>query len=404
LHNPWLDQGSGMANFDPSDTRSLLRYLNTVIPNPHDLKQKAKMVFERMAQPGGLDVNGLLQYKNFMEGQRHIPCLPVDNYNDAFDRFDFNGNGKLDFHECWKLIRELLHELRIEIGGEPEVNVPWKTPEQAGYTIIKVLASGGQGSANLARDSTGMEVVVKTYSKACANAGGLEALKEEMHAMTTVGGHPGIAHCFEIFQDRENLYMSSNLNKGGDLASLREKAMAEGINMTEIWWKRIFHQSFSALEYMHKKAVMHCDIKEPNLMIKEARHDAPEVIIIDLGMAGAMSGKDKGICGTPGYIPPEVYAEGKWFPQGDVFSMGVVMVQLMTNKVPNEKTGKMGVFQEGCMTMEDLQTVIQSREAPLHLMEVQHPHFVSVVQQCLIKDRRTRAKAPMVLQSPWFLQ
>eukprot|EP00971_Amphidinium_carterae_P053962 1062501-Amphidinium_carterae.1 len=41
----------------------------------------------------------------------------------------------------------------------------------------------------------------------------------------------------------------------------------------------------------------------------------------------------EGVGGTPGYIPPETWSTGKWFPRGDNFSMGVTMVQL-TDRMP----------------------------------------------------------------------
>eukprot|EP00811_Abedinium_folium_P025232 NODE_35948_length_251_cov_6.870968.p2 GENE.NODE_35948_length_251_cov_6.870968~~NODE_35948_length_251_cov_6.870968.p2 ORF type:complete len:53 (-),score=4.96 NODE_35948_length_251_cov_6.870968:92-250(-) len=42
--------------------------------------------------------------------------------------------------------------------------------------------------------------------------------------------------------------------------------------MTMDWWRTIFQQIFSALAYMHEKALMHCDIKEPNIMVRNQDH------------------------------------------------------------------------------------------------------------------------------------
>jgi len=254
----------------------------------------------------------------------------------------------------------------------------------------------------LATDAYGAECVLKSYAKNSVEASGVEALKDEMGAMQALGGHTGIAHCFEIFQDQQYFYMSGYFYGGGDLTALRKNAIAKRVNMTELWWQKIFYQCFAALAYMHKKALMHCDIKEDNLMVKKDVHVMPEIVIIDLGMAAAMRAQDKGLCGTPGYIPPEVYTDAKWFPRGDVFSMGVVMLQLLSDMVPDPKNGIFGVFQQGCDTMEQLAWVALTREPSMDSLEVKTPAFLALLQQCLAKDRTQRPKAPMVLENSWI--
>jgi len=403
LHNPWLEAGSGIMDFDSGDKDALLVYLSNVILNPHDLKLKARNVFNALAsQQRGINVAQLAEFKKRMEGGLHLPNIPINNFNDAFDRFDFNGDKLLDFHELWKLLRELLAAQLSTVGGDRELNVPWKTPAQGGYTTVKVLKSGGQGSALLATDAYGAECVLKSYLKNAVEPGGMESLKDEMGAMQTLGGHTGIAHCFEIFQDQQYFYMSGYFYRGGDLTALRKNAIAKQVNMTEMWWQKIFYQCFNALTYMHKKALMHCDIKEDNLMVKKDVHVLPEIVIIDLGMAAAMRVKDKGLCGTPGYIPPEVYTEGKWFPRGDVFSMGVVMLQLVSDMVPDIDNGVFGIFQQGCEDMKQLAVAALTREPSMDRLEIKTPAFVALLRQCLAKDRTHRPRAPVVLENSWI--
>jgi len=403
LHNPWLEVGSGVLDFDSGDKDGRVRYLSNVVLNPYDLKLKAQEVFDALVTSGGINVVQLSEFKKRMEDGLQIPNIPINNYNDAFDRFDFNGDKLLDFHELWKLLRELLTEqLHTENGGNG-VSVPWKTPAQGGYTTVKVLKAGGQGSASLARDAYGAECVLKSYLKKAVDLGGMQAVKDEMATMQALGGHTGIAHCFDIFQDQQYFYVTGYFYKGGDLTALRKNAIAKHVDMTELWWQKIFYQCFSALAYMHQKAIMHCDIKEDNLMVKEDMHVLPEIVIIDLGMAEAMRGKGKGLCGTPGYIPPEVYMDGKWFPRGDVFSMGVVMLQLLSDCVPDVDNGIFGIFQQGCKKLKELAVASLTREPSMDRLEVKTPAFVDLLRQCLAKDRKQRPKAPIVLENSWIL-
>merc|ERR1719414_1800257 len=113
---------------------------------------------------------------------------------------------------------------------------------------------------------------------------------------------------------------------------------------------------------------MHCDIKEPNLMIKAADFREPHIVLIDFGIARAMADNVSQTCGTPGYIPPETWDTGKWFPKGDIFSLGVVIVQLMANKLPplgaRTPWTKGGIFLEGCATFPEIQHATKTRHLP----------------------------------------
>merc|ERR1719329_227002 len=131
--------------------------------------------------------------------------------------------------------------------------------------------------------------------------------------------------------------------------------MEQQVPLTEEWYQHLFGQAFSGLAFMHQHALMHCDIKEANLMLKTADVHHPEVCIIDLGLSRALFVEGSGPCGTPGYIPPETWQTYKWFPRGDIFSMGVVCVQLLADKVPDDKRGRLGIFTEGCSSVEAVQ-------------------------------------------------
>merc|ERR1719215_946436 len=91
---------------------------------------------------------------------------------------------------------------------------------------------------------------------------------------------------------------------------------------------------------------MHCDIKEPNIMVASGDFYAePRVVLIDFGLSASFLGGSRGVCGTPGYIPPETWQTGIWHPRGDTFSMGVTFFQLMTGRVPSSDGSVVGVLQ-----------------------------------------------------------
>jgi len=189
---------------------------------------------------------------------------------------------------------------------------------------------------------------------------------------------------------------------------VKARATQQGVSMTEDWWRCLFRQCFEALSFMHQQAMMHCDIKEPNLMIKTGSFMAPQAVLIDFGVAKAMASPDTtGCCGTPGYIPPETWVQRRWFPGGDVFSMGVVMLQVLIDKVPASSGMRTrqtpgGIFLEGTCTYREVAEVTRTREPPVQLISQAYSRLTEVVLATLRKDLMSRLRAPRVLAHPWF--
>jgi len=196
--------------------------------------------------------------------------------------------------------------------------------------------------------------------------------------------------------------------RGGDFLTLKAQAQGQGVNMTEAWWRRLLLQCLRALEFMHEQAMVHCDIKEPNLMLKTADYRRPEVVIIDFGVAQSCASSKASMSGTPNYMPPEVWTDKKWYPVGDIFSMGVVMVQMVTDNIPEHhralRPGEMlrGIFAEGCDTVADVARATQTREAPVHLVAAQFPGLADLTRGLLEKDWCRRPTADQALAHAWL--
>jgi serine/threonine protein kinase len=186
-------------------------------------------------------------------------------------------------------------------------------------------------------------------------------------------GCKSLAQTFELFQDAKFYYMVNEPYYGGDFQTLRPRAEAQGVSLTEDWWRKVFRQCLRALEFMHSQAMIHCDIKEPNLMLRTADFAEPEVVVVDFGLSKAMGAGESGVWGgTPGYIPPETILHRKWFPGGDIFSLGVVIYQMLTNSSPEDQKLKLpvkkGLFLVGCKTMDEVKSATSSRQPAFHVL------------------------------------
>jgi serine/threonine protein kinase len=235
----------------------------------------------------------------------------------------------------------------------------------------------------------------------------LEDFKREFRIMQEFGDHPHIAHAHEIFQDQNSYYLVQDAYEGGDLASLNHNAKKAGVPMTKNWWRKVFTQSFQGLQYLHDHAIIHCDIKESNVMLKTRNYHSPELAIIDFGVSQAFGADRALMIGTPGYMPPEIWTERKWLPVGDIFSMGVVVLQMVTDNIPNHgklKPGEKqrGIFAEDCYSVSDVAKATKHRDAPVQLIPQYLSGLSSLCSRLLDKKWMNRPTASQALDDPWF--
>jgi len=379
--------------------------LAQLMQNRTELKKNVVKCFK--AVTGGrrsMDINELRQFRWKLSQLLGLPDAAFGDIDASHARFDFDGNGLLGVNNVYKLVKFNLYAYMKQTGQIPAPNIPHKSLASAGLRVSKHIGAGNQAEIYLATDTMGRDRCVKCYRKGHMQVGGMAELSDEFEALKLVACK-NVAAVEEMFQDAEFYYMVGDAYRGGEFGTAKERAMQNGVNPGEDWFRGLFVQCFEALQFMHEQAMMHCDIKEANLMLKTEDYNSPQVVLIDFGVSTAMSKRDTGLTGgTPGYIPPETFETAKWYPGGDVFSMGVVMVQMLLDKVPDEKRGRpmCGIFMEGCQTLDQVRMATLTREAPIH--QLPFPGIMELCRKCLVKQLQHRAKAPQALNDPWFAQ
>jgi serine/threonine protein kinase len=133
----------------------------------------------------------------------------------------------------------------------------------------------------------------------------------------------------------------------------------------------------------------------------------PEVVVVDFGLSKAMGAAESGVWGgTPGYIPPETLRSGKWFPGGDIFSLGVVMFQMLTNSTPDANLRlpmEEGLFTAGCRTIDEVKANTSSRQPPFQKL----PSYLGLEQLCrglLEKQLSKRLRPLQALETGWMIK
>ena len=142
--------------------------------------------------------------------------------------------------------------------------------------------------------------------------------------------HPNITSIYDAGIDRTRYYIVMEYVHGGDTLD-RHTGVDELLPLATV--TALLYQCAMALDYAHKKGVVHRDIKPRNILLTEDR----EAKITDFGVAVAVGRLGPGSpqhAGSPLYMSPEQVRRDAPVPQSDLFSLGVVAYELLTGKHP----------------------------------------------------------------------
>ncbi len=144
--------------------------------------------------------------------------------------------------------------------------------------------------------------------------------------------HPNIVHIYEVGEDRGQPYIAMEYLPGGSLVQRKGEALFPMEMVISI-----VEQVAAALDYAHKKRLIHRDVKPANILFDEENH----AVLGDFGLVKSLV--DSGLTidgarlGTPEYMAPEQGdPEADVGPSADIYSLGVVAYKLLTGRVPFE--------------------------------------------------------------------
>merc|ERR1719181_691994 len=276
--------------------------------------------------------------------------------------------------------------------GSHDINIPHASQGMNGFKIGKELGHGNQGQASIAKTPAGEFRCVKRYAKKHMDKTAVDALQDEYNVLHNLTRHPHVAFAFDIFQDDHSYFMILELYSGGDFTTLAGQFSGSGLQVDAQWWRALFKQCFLGLAHMHANGLIHCDIKEPNLMLREDNYQKPQLIIIDFGLVRTSASDDSMICGTPGYIAPESWKTAKMYPGSDVFAMGVVILQMLLDTVPphhnppSDGTMPGGIFTDGCKNIQDVRDATCTKAPPFNQLSSRFRTLRHLMPSLLDKD------------------
>jgi serine/threonine protein kinase len=201
------------------------------------------------------------------------------------------------------------------------------------YVIVATIGEGGMSVVYLAsRVSDGMRVVVKELKEQyqfdrqlidrfLRNAVILQELR-----------HPHLARTFACTERNSKHYMIQEYLSGGSLAELLRNPGSYSESEALIWCR----DALRAMNYAHENGIVHGDLKPSNLMLDDRR----QIRVIDFGIGRSLdearlTRTNDGTIGTIEYMSPEqIVSPDKVDHRTDVYSMGIVLYELLSGTVP----------------------------------------------------------------------
>ena len=199
------------------------------------------------------------------------------------------------------------------------------------YEIIKTIGEGGMANVYLAYDTIlDRKVAIKVLRGDLSNDEKfIRRFKREALSVSNLS-HPNIVEVYDVGEEDGNYYIVMEYIEGKTLKQLLQKRGA--LTLNEVI--DIMTQLTDGLAHAHEAYIIHRDIKPQNIMIE----DNGLVKITDFGIAMALNStqltQTNSVMGSVHYLPPE-QANGKGSTvKSDIYSLGILMYELLTGSVP----------------------------------------------------------------------
>ena len=199
------------------------------------------------------------------------------------------------------------------------------------YEIIKSIGEGGMANVYLANDTIlDREVAVKVLrGDLSTDEKFIRRFQREALSVSNLS-HPNIVEVYDVGEEDGQYYIVMEYIEGKTLKQLLNKRGA--LTLPEVI--DIMTQLTDGLSHAHEAYIIHRDIKPQNIMIE----DNGTIKITDFGIAMAVNAtqftQTNSVMGTVHYLPPE-QANGKGATvKSDIYSLGILMYELLTGSVP----------------------------------------------------------------------
>jgi len=199
------------------------------------------------------------------------------------------------------------------------------------YKIISLIGGGGMANVYLARDIIlERDVAVKVLRLDFSNDDQfIKRFRREAQAATSLN-HEHIVSIYDVGEEEGVYYIVMEYVRGSTLKQYIQQHAPLPVEQA----LGIMDQLTSAIAHAHENGIIHRDIKPQNILLDEHGN----VKVTDFGIAVAMSGttitQTNSVLGSVHYLSPEQARGGIATEKSDIYSLGIVMFELVTGRLP----------------------------------------------------------------------
>jgi serine/threonine-protein kinase len=210
-----------------------------------------------------------------------------------------------------------------------------KTLGQGRYRIINLAGKGGMSQVFHAYDTLNdRDVAIKVLSlDLVSEEAFLARFQRESELMRDLD-HPNILRAYDYGQEEDRVYLVMSYYGGG---TLKDRLNQGPLALSQVG--DYLTQIAAGLSYAHARNIVHRDVKPSNVLI---HHAGDNLVLSDFGIAKALSNANSArtgtIMGTPLYMAPEQFLD-KVDRRSDIYSLGIVLYQMLTGEVPFKGDG-----------------------------------------------------------------
>ncbi len=206
------------------------------------------------------------------------------------------------------------------------------------YRIISRIGQGGMGKVyKVAHVNLSRTFALKIISDTVSETREARDLFDREARFASAMQHPNITAVVDFGEDEAvGMFMVMELVEGEALHKILFREKQLGVRYA----CEIALQLAEALHYIHLQGVVHCDIKTENILVKEIEEPGKRrrvlAKLLDFGLARPLNpGRvQTGLSGTPHYVAPERIRGEATSPASDVYSLGILLYELVTGRVP----------------------------------------------------------------------
>ena len=199
------------------------------------------------------------------------------------------------------------------------------------YEIVKNIGEGGMANVYLANDTIlDRKVAIKVLRGDLSNDDKfIRRFQREALSVSNLS-HPNIVEVYDVGEEDGEHYIVMEYIEGKTLKELLKKR--ESLTLSEVI--DIMTQLTDGISHAHESYIIHRDIKPQNIMIQ----DDGKIKITDFGIAMALNAtqltQTNSVMGSVHYLPPEQASGKSATIKSDIYSLGILMYELLTGNVP----------------------------------------------------------------------